>query len=129
LLPYPSKTQLVDADGTTSFQSIAASIDFVSYSPQPGTYDERTYFDAEEVLTNAEEVLTNADNNGILEDTQKGFVGLALDIFAELDATGSDDATTTTVVATTTAAAEKVPPTLLPRECFQVSSKSDHSPS
>jgi C-terminal processing protease CtpA/Prc len=82
-----------------SFQAIIASIDFASYSPQPESYDETTYYDAEEVLT-------NVDDNGILEDMQKGFVGLALDIFAELDAAGSDDVTTT-VAATTTAAAEE----------------------
>lgn len=101
---FPSKTQLVDSDGTMSFQAIIASIDFASYSPQPESYDETTYYDAEEVLT-------NVDDNGILEDMQKGFVGLALDIFADLDAAGSDaagsDDVPTTVAATTTAAEEE----------------------
>jgi hypothetical protein len=71
--------------------------------------------------------LTNADDNAILEDMQKGFVGLALDIFAELDAAGSDDATTT-VVATTSAAAEKgatnAPPSRMLRGQQQIRSLS-----
>jgi S1-C subfamily serine protease len=86
--------QLVSSDGTMIFVAIVANIDFASYSPQPESYDETTYYDAEEVLT-------NVDENGILEDMQKGFVGLALDVFAELDGA------TTTVAATTTAAAEE----------------------
>jgi len=81
------------------FTAITSTIDFASYSPQPESYDEFTYY-------NAEEVLNNVDFNGILEDMQRGFVGLALDVFSMLDASelAATSAIEDATIPTTTAA-------------------------
>ena len=65
-------------DGVMTFTAVTTTIDFNSYETLPESYDPSTYFDATEVLS-------NSDDNGVLEDMQKGFVGLALDVFADLD--------------------------------------------
>lgn len=64
-----------------TFTAVTTTIDFSSYQTLPESYDTSTYFDAAEVLS-------NSDDNGVLEDMQKGFVGLALDVFSELDGDG-----------------------------------------
>lgn len=99
--------QVVAEDGTMTFEAVTSTIDFASYSPQPDSYDPESYYDAEEVLS-------NTDSNGVLEDMQKGFVGLALDVFAELDgattttaATEAESDATTTLSPETTAAVEE----------------------
>jgi C-terminal processing protease CtpA/Prc len=78
----PVTTEIpIAQDGAMTFTAVTTTIDFSSYQTLPESYDTSTYFDAAEVLS-------NSDDNGVLEDMQKGFVGLALDVFSELDGDG-----------------------------------------
>jgi len=75
-----------------TFEVYATDIDYSTYFTDPAAFDPvdpTTYYDANEVMV-------NTDENNILQDMQKGFIGLAMDILGEMDSSAFGNMTNVT---------------------------------
>jgi hypothetical protein len=81
LISPPSSNSLIlvstpKDDGSITIKAITSVIDFSSATPP---YDPSSYY-------NASQIVSNENDNGILQDLQKGFVALSMDVWNAIDA-------------------------------------------